>query len=120
MRLVKRKQLNRNLRKARNRAKFSGTAARPRLTVFRSNRYVSIQLIDDEKGLTVASASTRALHKGKGKLTKSAAAKELGKMIAEAAKKLGIASAVFNKGPYRYHGRVQAVAEGAREGGLNI
>lgn len=120
MRLVKRKQLNRNLRKARDGAKISGTASRPRLSVFRSNRYVAVQLIDDEKGLTVASASTRALHKGKGKMTKSAAAKELGRTIAEAAKKLGIASAVFNRGQYRYHGRVQAVAEGAREGGLRI
>lgn len=120
MRLVKRKQLNRKLRKARNRAKLFGTALRPRLSVFRSNRYVSVQLINDEKGVTIASASTRALHNEKGKMTKSAAAKKLGEMIAATAKKLGITSVVFNKGPYRYHGRVQAIAEGAREAGLKI
>lgn len=120
MRLVKRKQLNKKLRKARNRAKFFGTMARPRLSVFRSNRYMYAQLIDDEKGITIASASTIVLHKGKAKVTKSAAAKELGGTIAASAKKLGVAAAVFNKGAYKYHGRVKAVAEGARAGGLKI
>ncbi|MDO8584607.1 MAG: 50S ribosomal protein L18 [bacterium] len=120
MRLTKRKNLNKQLRKARNRAKIFGSASTPRLSVFRSNHYTSVQLINDEKGLTIASASTRALHKGKAKLQKLAAAKELGGIIAAAAKKAGIASAIFNKGQYKYHGRVKAVAEGAREGGLAL
>lgn len=120
MRLIKRKHFNKQLRKARNRAKIFGTALRPRLSVFRSNHYTSAQLINDEKGLTIASASTQALHKGKAKLPKLTAAKEIGGIIAAAAKKAGIGSAVFNKGQYKYHGRVKAVAEGAREGGLKI
>lgn len=120
MRLVIRKQLNKRLRKARTGAKVSGTSERPRLSVFRSSHYMYAQLIDDTKGKTVASASTRPLHKGKAKLAKSVAAKQVGALIAEAAKKLGITSAVFHRGMHRYHGRVKAVAEGAREGGLQI
>lgn len=120
MRLAKRKYLNKQLRKARNRAKILGTAARPRLSIFRSNRYIAAQLIDDALGRTLAAASSRTLREGKGKASKTDAAKRVGAMIADAAKKLGIAAAVFNKGPYKYHGRVKAVADGAREGGLKI
>lgn len=107
----------RGARKRRARAKSIGTAEKPRLAVFRSNKYTYVQLIDDAKGHTVASASTLELNK-KGK--KASLAKELGTLIAEKAKKAGVKSAVFNRSLYKYHGRVQAVAEGAREAGLKI
>jgi len=105
-------------RRVRNKAKIFGTSAKPRLSVFRSNKYTYAQLIDDSAMKTLASASTAELAKTKGK--KAEHAKALGGLIAEKAKKLNIKEAVFNKGPYLYHGRVKAVAEGAREGGLKI
>lgn len=109
--------MKREMRKRRSRAKVSGTSEKPRLSVFRSNKYTYAQLIDDVKGHTVASASTLEIGK-KGK--KADAAKELGTLIAEKAKKAGVKNAVFNRSNYKYHGRVKAVAEGAREGGLKI
>lgn len=106
------------LRRARRvRSVIRGTAARPRLSVFRSNRFTYAQLIDDGAGRTLASSSTRAL---KAKGAKSDVAAALGKAIAETAKKVGIARAVLDRGPYKYHGRVKAVVEGAREAGLVI
>lgn len=106
----------RQLRKARTRAKIFGTALRPRLSVFRSNQSIWVQLIDDEKGKTLAAATTR----GVTKMKKTEAAKKIGEAIAEAAKKLKISAAVFDRGGYRYHGRVKAVAEGARSAGLSL
>ncbi len=117
MKKLNKKNLNRGLRKNRSRARIFGTAKKPRLAVFRSNQYTYAQLIDDAKGNTVAAASTRELGK-KGK--KVELAKALGALIAEKAKKAGIKTAVFSRSFYKYHGRVRAVAEGAREGGLNI
>lgn len=111
------KKLKRKWRRKRNRAKISGTSAKPRLSVFRSNKYTYVQLIDDNEGVTLASASTREIKKSG---TKSVQAKLLGELLAEKAKKIGIKQAVFNKGAYLYHGRVKAVAEGARESGLKI
>src|SRR3990167_7871830 len=110
------KNLKRDQRRKRNRAKIYGTAEKPRLSVFRSNRHTYAQLIDDSKGITLASASTHSV-KGKGK---AAQAKALGVLIAEKAQKAGVKQAVFNKGPYLFHGRVKAVAEGAREAGLKL
>ena len=104
-------------RHARVRAKIVGTAARPRLSVFRSNRGMFLQLIDDAAGKTLASASSLEV-KAKGK--KVEISKELGKMIAEKAVAKKITAVVFDRGAYKYHGRVQAVAEGAREGGLQF
>ena len=104
-------------RHARVRAKIVGTAARPRLSVFRSNRGMFLQLIDDAAGKTLASASSLEV-KAKGK--KVEISKELGKMIAEKAAAKKITAVVFDRGAYKYHGRVQAVAEGAREGGLQF
>jgi large subunit ribosomal protein L18 len=101
------------LRLARVRAKIRGDAARPRLTVFRSNRGLHIQLIDDAQGKTLAAASAAA-----GKKTDSARA--AGEAIAKKAGELGIKEAVFDRGSYRYHGRVKAAAEGARAGGLKF
>ena len=116
MKKILRQNLNRSLRKARSRAKFSGTAERPRLSVFRSNKYVYAQLIDDSVGKTIASASTVSIKNQK----KSEAAKLAGVNLGEAAKKIGVAKAVFHKGSYKYHGRVAAVAEGARSAGLKF
>ncbi len=118
MKKIQRKNLNKGLRRKRSRAKISGTASVPRLAIFRSNRYMYAQLIDDASHKTLVSASTFAM-KDK-KMNKTAAAKVLGANVSEAAKKLGIKQAVFHKGSYKYHGRVAAVALGAREGGLKI
>jgi large subunit ribosomal protein L18 len=104
----------------RTRSKISGTTKRPRLSVFRSNAYIFLQLIDDQKGVTLASVKdteVKNYKKIEGKVKK---AHEAGKMIAEKAKKAGIEEVVFDKSSYKYHGRVKAVAEGAREGGLKF
>ncbi len=108
-------------RKLRIRKKVFGTGERPRLSVFRSNRYMFAQLIDDEKGITIVSASSMASDlENAEKLEggKSAAAREVGKLIASRAREKGIENIVFDRGGYLYHGRVKALAEGAREGGL--
>jgi len=105
-------------RHRRVRGKVSGTAARPRLAVFRSNRGVFAQLVDDVSGTTVASASWLALDSFKGTKTEQAA--EVGKALAAQAAKAGITTCVFDRGGYLYHGRVKALADGAREGGLEF
>lgn len=99
------------------RAKVRGTALRPRLSVFRSNRFTSAQLIDDVAGRTLVAASSREF-KEKGKKCDLAA--RVGKAIAERAKKAGITKAVVDRGAYRYHGRVKALVEAARAEGLKI
>ncbi|MCA9374250.1 MAG: 50S ribosomal protein L18 [Candidatus Gracilibacteria bacterium] len=111
------KTVNRIKRGARVRAKLQGTAERPRLVVFRSLNNHYAQLIDDQKGVTLASASDV---KEKGKATKVERAKKVGAMIAEAAKEKKITTCVFDRNGYKYHGRVKALAEGAREGGLQF
>jgi len=103
-------------RHRRVRGKIIGTAERPRLAVFRSNRGIFAQLIDDATGKTIAGANWKGLKGFKG--DKSDQAREVGKTLAAAAKKAGIESVVFDRGGYLYHGRVKALAEGAREGGL--
>ena len=101
------------------RGKVRGTSERPRLQVFRSNRGIFAQLTNDDAGRTIAGASWLDLPKTfSGDKTEQAA--EVGKRLAEAAKKAGIESAVFDRGGYLYHGRVKALAEGAREGGLQF
>ena len=104
-------------RHRRVRGKISGTAGRPRLAVYRSNRGIFAQLVDDDAGKTIVSASWTAVG---AKGDKSAQASEVGKTIAAAAKKAGIETVVFDRGGYLYHGRVKALAEGAREGGLKF
>jgi large subunit ribosomal protein L18 len=101
------------------RGKVQGTVARPRLVVSRSNRGISAQLVDDVNGRTLASASWIAL-KGSLKGDKTEQAAEVGKRLGEAAKKAGVETAVFDRGGYLYHGRVEALADGAREGGLQF
>lgn len=109
---LRRLRISRGIRK-----KISGTATKPRLSVFRSNTGIYVQLIDDLTGKTLASASSRDL---KAKGPKSELSKKVGVAIAEKAKAAGIAEVVFDRGGYLYHGRVKALAEGAREGGLKF
>ncbi|HEY0417619.1 MAG TPA: 50S ribosomal protein L18 [Gaiellaceae bacterium] len=106
-------------RHRRVRGKVRGSAERPRLLVFRSNRGIFAQLVDDDAGRTVAAASWVDLPKSfKGDKTEQAA--EVGKRLAESARKAGVEAAVFDRGGYLYHGRVKALAESAREGGLQF
>mgnify|MGYP001589457989 FL=1 len=105
-------------RKNRARAKIFGVAAKPRLSVFRSNKYDYVQLIDDLNGKTLAAAAVSEIKDGKK--TKTDKASALGKLIAEKALAKGIREAVSDRGEYRFHGRVKAVIEGARSGGLKI
>src|SRR2546421_10918907 len=101
------------------RGKVQGTAERPRLAVFRPNRGISAQLVDDDAARTLAAASWLNLKKGfKGKKTEQAA--EVGKLLAANAKKAGIEAVVFDRAGYLYHGRVKALADAAREGGLKF
>ncbi|HEX6752503.1 MAG TPA: 50S ribosomal protein L18 [Solirubrobacterales bacterium] len=103
-------------RRRRVRARVTGTAERPRLSVYRSNRGVFAQLIDDGKGQTVAAVNW--IEPELRKLTASDQAKRAGELLAERGKAAGVESCVFDRGGYQYHGRVKALAEGAREGGL--
>jgi len=105
-------------RHRRIRGKIVGTAQRPRLAVFRSNKGISAQLVDDDAGKTLAGASWVGLKSFSGNKTDQA--KEVGKALAVSAKEAGIEAVVFDRGGYLYHGRVKALAEGAREGGLKF
>ena len=108
----------RRTRHRRVRRKVSGTPERPRLAVFRSNLGISAQLVDDQAARTLAAAGWQQLKKFKGSKTEQA--KEVGKLLAANAKKAGIEACVFDRGGYLYHGRVKALADGAREGGLKF
>jgi large subunit ribosomal protein L18 len=109
----------RHKRHARLRLRLSGSGERPRLSVFRSAKYIYAQVIDDATGRTLAAASSREapLAGGSGKLD---TAKAVGKALAERAKAAGVTTVVLDRGGYRYHGRVRSLAEGAREGGLDL
>lgn len=117
---VKTKSAQRARRHARVRKYVSGTAARPRLSVTRSARHMFVQVIDDTKGITLASASTMEAELRAAEMDKTAKAKRVGELVAERAKAAGIEAVVFDRGGNKYHGRVAAVAEGAREGGLAL
>jgi large subunit ribosomal protein L18 len=108
----------RQRRHRRVRGKVSGTAERPRLVVTRSNRGISAQLVDDLAGRTLVSASWLGLQSFEGNKTEQGA--EVGKLLAARAKDAGIERVVFDRGGYLYHGRVKALADGAREGGLSF
>lgn len=110
------KTLQRERRRKRIRAKVFGTTEKPRLSVFRSNKYISVQLIDDTKGVTLASASSKN-EKGKTVIER---AKAVGASIAEQAKSKKISKVIFDRGGYIYTGSVAAVADGAREAGLKF
>jgi len=112
------KRRARERRSTRVRSKVKGSAERPRLSVFRSNRAIWAQVIDDSSGRTLASAgSVHVTEKG---LSKKDEAQKVGEMLAERAKAAGVAQVVFDRGSYLYHGRVKALAEGARQAGLDF
>jgi large subunit ribosomal protein L18 len=114
------KNATRRKRHARVRAKLSGTEARPRLNVFRSNKHVYAQLIDDVNGVTLASASTLDKDFGLESTSNLEAAQKVGELVAKRAVEKGISSIVFDRGGYLYHGRVKALADAARENGLEF
>ena len=107
---------SRERRKVRVRAKISGTADRPRLSIFRSNANIYAQLIDDKNAITLASSSDQTIKKG----NKTEKATEVGKDIAKKAQEKNIENIVFDRSGYKYHGRVKAIAEAAREAGLKF
>jgi large subunit ribosomal protein L18 len=114
------KVYGRNRIKMRIRKKISGTAEKPRLSVYRSNKQIYAQLIDDESGKTLLAASTKVKTIYEAKEPKLEKSKKVGTLIAERAKEAGITTVVFDRNGYMYHGRVKALAEGAREGGLKF
>ena len=109
---------NRIKRHRRVRAKIAGTELRPRITVFRSNQHLSAQLINDDAGTVLAAVSDRDVKNVKAKPVEKA--KEIGILLARKATEISISKAVFDRGGYKYHGNVKALAEGAREGGLEF
>ena len=111
------KAVKRIRRHAKIRTRVSGTAETPRLAVFRSNKFIYAQLIDDDKNVTIASVSTGSI---KGKATKVSSATDAGKAIAEKAKAAKVVKVVFDRGGFAFKGRVKALADGAREGGLSF
>ncbi len=110
-------------RRKRIRKRLAGTPERPRLSVFRSNKHIYAQIIDDDRGVTLAAASSlspevrQKIADLKGKIT---VAQEVGRLVAVRAKNKGVTKVAFDRGGYKYHGRVKALAEGAREGGLDF
>jgi large subunit ribosomal protein L18 len=107
-------------RQVRGRKKIAGTASRPRLVVSRSSRHLFVQVVDDTVGRTVASASTMEADLRAFEGDKTAKAKKVGELVAARAKDAGVEAVVFDRGGNKYHGRVAAIAEGAREGGLSL
>ena len=113
--------LKRNRRKVSIRKHLSGTTGRPRLTVFRTTKHIYAQIVDDDTGATIVAASTQSkAFKAKGHKGNSDAATKVGTLIAKAGKKAGIEKVVFDRNGYLFHGRVKALAEAAREGGLDF
>ena len=110
----------REKRHARVRARVTGDATRPRLCVFRSQRHLYVQVIDDARGMTLATASTLELRAAKAATGNVAAAKKVGELIAGRLKEKGLEKVVFDRGGYLYHGRVKAVADSARAAGLKL
>lgn len=114
------KNIQKLKRQRRIRGKIHGTASRPRMSVYRSNRGIAVQLIDDEQHVTLVGLQKANTKVQKEKKTKTETAKELGTMLAKSALEKKIKEVIFDKGSYAYHGRVKAIAEGAREGGLKF
>jgi large subunit ribosomal protein L18 len=114
------KNATRKKRHARVRAKLSGTSARPRLNVFRSNKHIYAQLVDDLSGVTLASASTLDKELTLESTSNVEAAQKVGELVAKRAVEKGVSSIVFDRGGYLYHGRIQALADAARENGLQF
>jgi len=118
MSVINSKLLKRQRRRNRIRAKISGTQERPRLSVFKSNKGLYLQLIDDSAGKTLVSARMNELKNNAKGVKKTDKGFELGKLLAAKAKEKGIEKIVFDRGGFKFHGRVKAVADGAKEGGL--
>ena len=119
--IAKARRQGRIRRHRRVRKRVHGTAARPRLAVYRSNKHISVQVIDDDAGVTLAAASTvEASQREAGTGGSVAAATRIGELIAERAKAAGVTHVVFDRGGFAYHGRVAAIAEAARNGGLEF
>jgi len=118
MKVKNRKEYRRLKIKGRIRRIIQGTSERPRMNVFRSNKQIYVQLVDDSKGHTLAAASS--MEAGKSKNINIEKSKEVGKKLAEKAKKSGIENVVFDRNGYIYHGKIKALADGAREGGLKF
>jgi large subunit ribosomal protein L18 len=116
---INKEERRQNIKK-RIRRKISGTAARPRMSVFRSNKQIYVQLIDDEAGKTLAAASSHENGIENEKITKIEQAAKVGALIAEKAKAVGIETVVFDRNGYLYHGRVKSLADAARNGGLKF
>ncbi len=114
------KQINRSRRRKRVRSKIVGTSKCPRVSVFKSNKHIFVQLINDESRKTVLSSKIVSVSKSKLKGGKSQKATEIGKVIADKAKAAGISEVVFDRGGYKYHGRIKALADGLRAGGLKF
>lgn len=115
--MIERYKTIKDARQARTRKRLRNLGSRPRLTVFRSNSHIYAQVIDDVSGKTLAAASDL---KSTAKLSKTNRAKETGKSLAEAAVKAKVSKVMFDRGSYKFHGRIKAVAEAAREGGLKF
>ena len=120
MSLATSRDASRQKRHARLRLKLSGSAERPRLAVFRSTNQIYVQLIDDTAGKTLASASSLESGLRSSKGTKTEHAKQVGKLVAERARAVGVKKVVFDRAGFRYHGRVRALADAAREAGLDF
>jgi large subunit ribosomal protein L18 len=114
------RSVSRSRRHSRVRKKVTGTTERPRLVVFRSARHIEVQVVDDSVGKTLASASTMEADVRAVDGDKTAKAQTVGKLVGERAKDAGVSAVVFDRGGYRYHGRIAAVADGAREAGLEF
>lgn len=120
MNRIQRQQLARQRRTVRVRARVRGTAEKPRVHVFRSNRFCSVQVIDDATGKTLCSITPAQLNKADQAGTKTEIATRMGSLIAEKMQAAKISTAIFDRGPYTYHGRVRAVAEAIRQAGITI
>jgi large subunit ribosomal protein L18 len=118
MKAQKRQTATRQRKRFRVRNKIVGTAERPRLTVYRSSKHIYAQMIDDMNGITLAAAGS--LKKAGGKGSTILAAMEVGKRLAEAARAAGVSKAAFDRGHYKYHGRLKALADAVREGGIQF
>lgn len=117
--VVRKTATGRDRRRKKIRKNLSGNAQRPRLSVFRGNSSMNVQVVDDVKGTTLASASTLEKEfQARGRMTKTEAASSLGEIIAKRASEKGVTQVVFDRGGYKYHGRVKALADAARENGL--
>jgi large subunit ribosomal protein L18 len=114
---VLQKRAHRETRRKRVRRKISGTAERPRLSVYRSNVHIYAQLVDDDKGRTLVAADSREIGESENR---KEAARKVGELIAKKASGAGVETVIFDRGGNRYHGRIAALAEGAREGGLKL